>query len=405
MIRNGEDKFDLEIRSLLKDAEVEAPAGVWEAVSSRLGNGTRAAAWKMPFWGWAGMSLAAAALAAGIFLAGTRDSVLPPSSEQPAVALVDTPAEEPATAEEFHDTTNEQTIHIVSTPAKASRMHAMATPAAKEAVMEQVDAGGSEPETVPAATETTVAWNPQETAATAPAPREPEPFAIQKWEDPFAEPEAKKTSRRIHADFTIDGLMSGNNARPGLLAMATSPSISGTNRSTILETSTSAYGIPVSFGVGVRIGLTDRLSVGSGINYSLLSRTFSGIYTPVSGISADADFRHTMHYIGVPVNVYFNVMKTRNLSFHVFGGGTAEYCVNNNYTATTASYEDRFKVAVHGMQFSLATGLGVEFRLSDHLHLFLDPGARYYFNCHQPKSIRTEKPFLINLDAGLRIHL
>ena len=60
---------------------------------------------------------------------------------------------------------------------------------------------------------------------------------------------------------------------------------------------------------------------------------------------------------------------------------------------------------VRKLQFSVGAGVGVEFRLSGKLGLYLDPGVRYYFPNSQPKSIRTDKPFMFNFDAGLRFSL
>ena len=42
---------------------------------------------------------------------------------------------------------------------------------------------------------------------------------------------------------------------------------------------------------------------------------------------------------------------------------------------------------------------------ADSIGLYLDPSVRYYFHGNQPKSIRTDKPFMFNLDAGLRFKL
>ena len=56
------------------------------------------------------------------------------------------------------------------------------------------------------------------------------------------------------------------------------------------------------------------------------------------------------------------------------------------------------------VQFSVGAGLGVEFMLSNHLGLYLDPGFNYYFPCNQPRSIRTEKPLMLNFDVGLRFN-
>ena len=57
------------------------------------------------------------------------------------------------------------------------------------------------------------------------------------------------------------------------------------------------------------------------------------------------------------------------------------------------------------IQISAAAGLGVEFLVGKHLGLYVDPRIRYYFNCRQPKSIRTEQPLMAGVEMGLRIRL
>ena len=56
-------------------------------------------------------------------------------------------------------------------------------------------------------------------------------------------------------------------------------------------------------------------------------------------------------------------------------------------------------------QFSAALGVGIQFKVSDKLGIYLDPAVRYYFHGNQPKSVRTDKPFMFNFDAGLRFNL
>ena len=60
---------------------------------------------------------------------------------------------------------------------------------------------------------------------------------------------------------------------------------------------------------------------------------------------------------------------------------------------------------VGGMQLSAAFGLGAEFALTQHLGLYIDPSLRYYFDCDQPKSIRTAQPLTFGMEAGLRFKL
>jgi hypothetical protein len=60
---------------------------------------------------------------------------------------------------------------------------------------------------------------------------------------------------------------------------------------------------------------------------------------------------------------------------------------------------------VDGVQFSAAAGIGLQFRLVGGLNLYFDPSLRYYFDCGQPTSIRTQMPLLMNLEAGLRFDI
>ena len=155
--------------------------------------------------------------------------------------------------------------------------------------------------------------------------------------------------------------------------------------------------------------MAPRLSIGSGLTYSLLDRSFTGTYNEVSGgavtRTVDGDVRHTMHYVGVPLNLYFDVVKTGSIKFYVFGGGAAEYCVANSYTLKANPQNIVYKEAVKGLQYSASAGLGVEFRIADHLGLFFDPSAKYYFPSSHPKSVRTDKPYMVNFEAGLRFNL
>ena len=57
------------------------------------------------------------------------------------------------------------------------------------------------------------------------------------------------------------------------------------------------------------------------------------------------------------------------------------------------------------MQLSANVGVGVEFMLGRHLGLYIDPSLRYYFNCDQPKSIRTVQPLMLGFELGLRARL
>ena len=60
---------------------------------------------------------------------------------------------------------------------------------------------------------------------------------------------------------------------------------------------------------------------------------------------------------------------------------------------------------VNNLQWSVGGGLGLEFNVSGRFGIFAEPSVKYYFDCGQPKSIRTDKPFQMVLRLGVRFEL
>ena len=159
---------------------------------------------------------------------------------------------------------------------------------------------------------------------------------------------------------------------------------------------------------GVKIDFAPRWSVGIGLNYSLLSRRFYGTYTKVGengSILKDvsSDIRATQHYIGIPVNVYYDIVNSDKLSFYTYAGGTAEKCVADKYQVLNTDITHSEKVK--GVQLSANIGMGAEFMVGKHLGIYIDPSIRYYFDNDQPKSIRTAQPLMFGFEMGLRARL
>jgi hypothetical protein len=188
------------------------------------------------------------------------------------------------------------------------------------------------------------------------------------------------------------------------------PSMSTSRPTTGVEqkSSESTYGLPVSLGAGVKIGLGEKWSLGIGANYTLLTRKFFGTYTLVDNEgnikeSISSDIRNVQQYIGIPVNVFYNIVNSDYLNFYTYAGGAVERCISDKYDILKTEYIH--KGSVQGVQMSANLGIGVEFLLGKHLGLYIDPSIRYYFDCGQPKSIRTAQPFMLGFEAGLRINL
>lgn len=417
---------DKQIRAIMQDAAEDVPSRVWEAVSSRLDAAKAAAVpatgavrpaastGKARVWKWAGAALAmAAAFAAALFFKGTADRTpgieVVPSVKAPSmlaralsepeitIPMVSTPAPVSALSEDIVPSAvaSESATDVSESAASAQAPSAPASPSVNTA-------DKTTDKTADASRITGKVTGSSETPSTAgnAGTVEPDPFAAMRLA------EARSAASRV-SGITFGGSMGGNNVLKQSVSKMSSGfgTVSPVDR--ITESGNSNFGIPFTLGVGVRFGLTPKLSLGTGLDYSLLTRTFDGTFTPAGSTQyLTGEVRNAMHYIGIPLHLYYNIAETPFIKFYLYGGGEAEYCVANKFVFRAAGHDPKtLTEKVNNIQFSAGLGLGVQFRLADRVGLYLDPGVNYYFYCSQPKSVRTEHPLMFNFNAGLRFDL
>ena len=389
-----EDKYmesDSLMRSILSQGQEEVPAHIWEGISSELDR-IEAAKGRKTVMLWfrrtAVAMAAAAALAIGIFTDWNRNQDIIDAADRKLIAVVET-AQVNAEAE------------LTEPSAVAERRMPYLADAAEEVqeaieVAEQMAAKEDIPTYhQPAGEESSVSGNV-------------ETFE-ERWPDIW-EDENPEHSRKRETAIVLSGIAGTNSVRKSGANMLRRPSMSTSRPKTGVEqkSSESTYGLPVSFGAGVKVGLNDRWSVGAGVNYTLLTRKFFGTYSLVDNEgnikeSISTDIRNVQQYIGIPVNVFYNIVNNDYLNFYTYAGGAVERCISDKYDVLNTEYI--YKGSVQGVQMSANLGIGLEFLLGKHLGLYIDPSIRYYFDCGQPKSVRTAQPFMLGFEAGLRISL
>jgi len=395
---NHSNEFDLRLRSMLEDAEVKPSRRVWKGVSARLdADSAPAAGLSMAWLKWAGMSLAAAAaIAAGGFFSGTRTSIPTINHNQEQAMLAQaveaagdvTGVTVPA-APAVPDAAEDQTAVRPERRSTAVRRSSGQPVERTEAPVQQDEVASVPADTPAQAAEPA----PQKPAVTR---RERTPRTVIPAIDPFAAEEPARSAFRPRVALYAQGAIGSNdpNGRPAAPGAWMAPG----QESGFSELSSSTYGVPFTLGLGARIQLLPRFSVGTGLDYSLLTRSFTGSFEGESG-----SISHTLQYLGIPVNFFYDIVSSDRIKFYVYAGGEAEYCISNKYRLF-ANPDIIREYPVNRLQYSVGGGLGVEFRLSRRIGIYLDPGLNYYFPCNQPKSIRTDKPLLLNFDAGLRFN-
>lgn len=389
-------EFDLKLRSMLDGVEEEVPQRVWEGVSSRIGRKAAPVAWMR----WAGASLAAAAaVALAVVLSGTfkgrSDSLVPQESLVAEAQAQSAPAEETAEAEELQ-------MDVPQTMSSATTRKAV--------IREKTKSAGIEAEPKPAAAEETAPAQQEKQENTAQAAgSDRKETKTQAWDDPFArmayEDAHAHTSIKVRS-VGLGGLLGTNDsAKPGSHGTGMMGASGSSRFDGISEDGESRYGVPASIGIGARIMFSDRWSMSAGVNYSQLTRSFDGAYFNNSDMFVRGRVKNNVRYIGIPVNVYYNVISNDVFDFYALAGGSVEKCISNSFRLPYEGKDITYKGDHEGLQYSAALGIGVQFNLTDHVGLYIDPSARYWMGKNQPKSIRTQQPFMFNIELGLRFEL
>ena len=425
MQKSIKEDFDLQVRSIMEEAQEPAPAGAWEAISARLdaiaaasaataasaasaSSGSKSALAGLfggrRVWYWAGAALAmAAAIALGVFFTGTSENnsnlinitdgsaLVAEAAEtvESAQPLETSAAVEPAAAKVGMQNTHD----CIQTPEKqAIGMQNPTILHTSQPAAPVADPSAQSAESAPAAEPAKPATESAESAAE-PAKPAVDPFALMAYED------SQKASGRKGISLLVSGGASSNTAGPSKLSQA---SPGGYTQAGITETSKSTFGIPVVVGLGVRMQLSDALSIGTGLDYSMLTRTFEGKYTEGMTVTP-GDFNHTLQYIGIPVDFFVKLVEKKDISLYSNIGTEAEYAISNKYRllGTDTVVGDK----VNGLQWSIGGGFGLEFNPGQLVGIFAEPTFKYYFDCDQPKNIRTDKPFQMILRVGVRFKL
>ena len=395
------NEFDQMIKSILDEGQEEVPARVWEGVSEGLDKAARRKTVVL-WWRRTAISIAAAAAVtvAVIFNIRPETDMIRESAGNGLIAVV-----EPEKNSE--DPVQEVMADVIVTPAPKAADKAPRT--ASEAIILSDAAPEVAEEPVDTETITTEESDSQiPVADKTETPKAAVTASEEYYPEDWGEEDVKE---KRDISFILSGLASTNSTQnKNRMGPMKAPTITSAPKETgVTETSTnSTYGLPVSFGAGIRLGLSDRWSLGTGLNYSLLTRQFYGKYIKVDAEGSieqltSSDIRNTQHFIGVPFNAYYNFVNKDRINMYAYAGATVEKCISDNYSVLSTSI--RHKEAVKGVQLSANAGIGVEFMLGRHLGLYIDPSVRYYFDCGQPKSIRTVQPLMLGFEMGIRARL
>ena len=398
-----DNRFDLEIRSMLENAREDVPEGLWQGIESRLPAPAKA----RPAAIWWKIASATGAVAAAVALTvffSTRPVVqnpvdIIPSQDSGLSQLMETPI--------APETGNLKPLSI-SQVLRESVSETDGEDVTETAGMEETDETAGKEETAPAAgtEETAVA---DETAV-----REENTAEnwIRKYESAdFDErgeelQRSRKEKRGVVLSAYADALSNSNTAKASDINMLKRPAVP--QATTIEETGESRYAIPVAAGIGLRFDVSKRFSIGTGVSWSYLTRSFSGQFNELDAEGAIisqtgyTNIRNSQHYIGIPLNLYVDIIRKDFIDFYAYASGSANYCLSNRYQMDKSK---SYSPEGSNWQFSAGIGMGVEFIAAKKVGFYIDPSLNYWFTAGEVSNIRTRQPLMLGLELGIRLHI
>lgn len=254
-----------------------------------------------------------------------------------------------------------------------------------------------------------------------------EEHAAMSWDEYLKETPSEKARARRSGGFSAGILAGGavgentSGSKPTAMVMGANPLAAGVTKTDWIDKDSKAsaivynqpevqeeysHKIPVKVGLTARYNITGRLGVETGLTYSILS---SSVKTGNSETGNNwSTGSQTLHYLGIPLNISFNILNSRYVNIYVSGGGMMEKSISGNIK--TDEYVDgKFartlttNISPKGLQWSVNAAAGVQANILPQLGFFVEPGVSHHFkNGSRVRSIYTDKPTDFSLGFGLR---
>lgn len=160
---------------------------------------------------------------------------------------------------------------------------------------------------------------------------------------------------------------------------------------------------PVTVGVGVSYWLNNRFSLQSGLNYTFLSSSWE-----TNGGAYRSETKQKLHFLGIPLSLSYKIAEWKQIQFYAAAGGMAEVNVAGKLQSKIFSKNEEFSrenehIRMKEWLWSVNGRVGASYPLLRFVNVYAEAGVGYYFdNGSKMETLRSDKPFNVNLQAGFR---
>ena len=160
--------------------------------------------------------------------------------------------------------------------------------------------------------------------------------------------------------------------------------------------------MPINFSLALKYRLNHRFALETGLSYSRLKSEFE-----MGSNGNTINEQQTIHYLGIPVKGIYNIYNRKTWSLYGSIGVTMELPIHSPlntsyYLHGTLKGTDRTTIRAP-WQWSVGTGLGLQYNFTPNIGLFGEPSLQYYIPTGSGiETYRTEHPFTFSLPLGIR---
>ena len=228
-----------------------------------------------------------------------------------------------------------------------------------------------------------------ETPMIAPTGEPPSPVTFENWSDYAA----------FLAEMPDDGSSHSRSVIMNI-ALNNAGDAQGTGTDKIVRKS--HHYMPVNFSLALKYRLNSRFALETGLSYSRLKSEFE-----MGSNGNTINEQQTIHYLGIPVKGIYNIYNRKMWSLYGSLGLSIEIPVHSPLNTSYYLHgilEATEKSTIHApWQWSVGTGLGVQYNFTPNIGLFAEPSLQYYIPTGtQIETYSTEHPFNFSLPLGIR---
>ena len=159
---------------------------------------------------------------------------------------------------------------------------------------------------------------------------------------------------------------------------------------------------PVTFGISLSKTLTDRWSIETGVQYSLLNSRFTMGENGYSIVK-----KQKAHYLGVPLKLTYRLVDYKRLSAYSSAGVTMHIPVYGKWDSSyIVEWQSAYSDSHHftpPFQWQTSLSVGVQYRFTPNVSIFIEPTLNWFIpSGSEIHTIWTEHPVMFTSPFGIR---